>query len=590
MPGGFSIQGLQLHKVLQGAHKRYHELQDEDWKTEKDRRDEYIKQLSALIPNARNPEDVAALNNEIAAVIAAPREKPYKPKLIKTPSIQAPARNKGQRQGQSTQSTGKGAGGATPPPFDFAQLSAMLMGGGDGAPQHFGMPDVPQSQGGPPDSVGATPPTTVLPTASMVSMVPPVGAGSLGATGAPTPTLPMPSPAPMGLTPPAMPTGMPQMPQQVVTPPGRSVPEPSPLVGTLPGTPSPTPAPAGPQMAMATPPPIGAGATPPSVNPNELSVNLMGYEDRARLPYELNAEYGMSKTGRSLSSNAKPLITIKDLVSAADKGLDIVPDPSSPTGYSVIPRTGDELSLKRQAELADMGAKIDLNIARTKSLDVRDRLATERPALMRELAAARNAALERSAANRASTQGLRATMLVKNGYDKGVKVFRDMERSLSQLEGMIAQRTGPGDYGAIIQFVHGLDNTAAREGEVAMARSAASLANRFEQLIEKWKSGDLLADEVRQEFLSAARASNSAFQEHRNEIDQQYAYIADQNGIDKRMIGIPGASSSTGAPTPTPMPVVGATPSSPKAPARPSGGGAERWVRDPTTGKLRKAS
>lgn len=282
MAGGFSIQGLQLHKVLQGAHNRYRELQDEDWKVEKQRRDDIVAQLSGLIPHARTGVDIEAINADIAQIMEAPREKQARSKLLKTPSTQVP------KPAQPQQGAGTGAGGATPPPFDFKQLAAALMG----APEQSGLPDVPQSAGGPPDSISAMPPAGAVPPTSTqpAQMVPPVGAGSLGATGAPTPPV-------AGLTPPAV------MPQ-VQTPPGRSVPEPSPLVGTLPGTPSP-------QTAMATPPPMGAT---PSPTPRS---SFMGYEDRARLPFELASEFGVTKSGQSIT----PRLTIEELRDKTEREL-----------------------------------------------------------------------------------------------------------------------------------------------------------------------------------------------------------------------------------------------------------------------------
>jgi hypothetical protein len=572
MAGGFGIQGLQIHKVLKGAHDRYLELQDEDWKTEKARRGQYIEQLSALIPTARNQEDVAALNNEIAAVIAAPREKPYKPKLIKTPSIQAPKPMQGQGQ--------QGAGNATPPPFDFKQLSAALTG----APQQSGMPDVPQSAGGPPDSISAVPPEMAAllngagsapPTgAQPAQMVPPVGAGSLGATGAPTPQVP-------GLTPPALP-------QQVATPPGRSVPEPSPLVGTLPGTPS--PAPASPQTAAAVPPPINAT---PGATPGELPVNLMGYVERARLPYELNAEFGATKTGRPIggSTGNKPLVTIRDMIAAAKADRTIVSDPDSPTGYAVIPIEEENLTSAAKLKLDLDRSKLELNQIRGESIQHRDKIAELNIELQRERIALSREKNEVAMSHWVADNSIK----VGKNYEKSVQKFEEAKLNLGTVETMLAQATGPADYIAILTIIHNTDDTAAREGEVRVFRSAASLPDRLDQIWGKATEGDLLNGTVRAQMLAAIRASYAAMGTVRAQIDARYAHIADKFGLDRNAIFLPGSPyattqvAGTGTGAPTPPPVVGATPSSPKA-AAPATSTRERWVRDPKTGKLRKAS
>lgn len=563
MAGGFSVPGLQIHRVLKGASDRYRELQDEDWKIEKERRDQYVEQLSALIPTARTGADIEAINNEIAAVIAAPREKPYKPKLLKTPSVQAP-----QTQGRAAQGgksgSGSGSGGATPPPFDFAQLSRLLTG----APEPTGMPDVPQSQGGPPDSISALPTGAIPPTGPQpAQMVPPVGAGSLGATGAPTPPVP-------GLTPPALPLGMTGgLPQQVATPPGRNVPEPSPLVGTLPGTPSPTPAGAGPQAAP-TPPPIAAAQpTPPSP--------FMGYIERARLPYQLNAEFGVTKTGRPLNPNAKPLVTIKDMISAAKADRTIVPDPDSPTGFAVIPIEEENLTPAEKLKLDLDRSKLELNQIRGESIRHRDKLADLNSSLQRErldLARQKNAvAMSHWVAD--------TTIRVAKNYEASVKYFEEAKRNVVKIIADLEQATGPADYMAIVTTVHSIDQTAAREGEVETYRGAASITDRLKQILGRATEGDLLNGTTRAQMQAAVVAGVEALQPFREEIDARYGYTADQFGLDRRMVGVPGSSAAT------PPPVVGATPSSPKPkPTTSTKPSVERWERDPRTGKLRKAS
>lgn len=552
---GFSVPALQLHKVLQGAVNRVREHQEADWETEKSKRDAYMRQLTALIPTAATGADIEAINEEIARVQGEPREKQFKPRLIKTPSYAAPKAGAGAGAGGA----GAASGQPATPPFDFREVVAAITG----APTRSGMPDVPSAQGGPPESVGALPPDFAAiigagggagpgASAGAVPSIPPVGAGTLGGV--------------LG--------------GRVEPTPGRNVPEPSPLVGTLPGTPSPVSMGAAtPQMPSPSPSPPSTPALPtlPAVPPSP----FMGIRERAELPYQLNEQYGMNRSGKPVGGSAgKPLLTVKDLVSAARGGLEIVPDPTSPTGFAVVPRAQEDLSLTQRSKLATDASRIETDAARRRSMSVRDRLAEDRPDLMRELTQMRIDAAAMRSDVRERSRDLRDTGFVAGRYEKSVSAFREMARSLSQLEAMIGEATGPGDYGAIIQFVHSLDDTAAREGEVAMARSAASLANRLEGLFARWREGDLFTDDMRKEFVSAARASNSAFQAHRKEIDEQYGVIADEYGLDRRMIGIPGAARTTAS---------GSSGAGARSGARSgSSGSVERWERDPATGKLRK--
>ena len=524
--GDFSVPGLQIHKVISGATQRYRQLQEEDWQKEQARRDQYIAHLGRMMETAWDDETVDQLNAEMTRAMNEPPDKVFEPRPIKPPS-QFQSEQARQKKADATATAARR--GATPQGFDFKQAIQLMMSGADGAggaggpgaaagpDQSSPMPaDVPQSAGGPPDSIGAlpagiTPPSMIGgPTASaQPPTIPPFGAGSLSAaSGSPTP------PA-------------------VITPPGKSVPAPSPLVGTLPGTPSPTP---GAASAGLVPPPM---PTAPDAAPERPRGMFMGAESRARLPYELNAEYGMSKAGRPLGS--KPVMNVRDLVYAAEHGWDIAqvpPTPDAPLGFVVTPRDTADLSPIQQANLDKTKAQTRLFGARVIDADIGDSRIEQAANTKAEIGKLRLALTSAKDAKSASTAQLRITNAVATGYRAATQSLDESQSSYDQLAALLTADTGPADYMAILSAVHGIDNTAAREGEVKLFRNAASWDTRLAQAYLRLTTGQLLDDGSRQAILNAATTMNTAVQAKRALIDEQYATMAFEGDLNPISVGL----------------------------------------------------
>lgn len=277
---GFSIPSIMPSQVLSGAISRWREHQDAELADHRKRRDAYISHLGQLMNVARDGDTINWLSNEIVRAEETPDEKlaQFKGKPLPVPmSLQPPGTPApGAAKSGSGGASGGGSGAtATPPAFDFSHVMQAITG----------QSADPNAQGGDSGSDGGS-------VADQVSATPP--------------------PLPSGLsglftnaTPQLVPSGgggaSSGLPNVAMTPPGHSVPEASPLVGTLPGTPSPSMGssggvgPSGGQPPM-TPPSMPASvmaaaptSAPASATPPPFQPQFMGLADRAALAAQLKS-------------------------------------------------------------------------------------------------------------------------------------------------------------------------------------------------------------------------------------------------------------------------------------------------------------
>jgi hypothetical protein len=136
--------------------------------------------------------------------------------------------------------------------------------------------------------------------------------------------------------------------------------------------------------------------------------------------------------------------------------------------------------------------------------------------------------------------------------DTGVKYAKEVERyvkideSFAKVEALANTGTGAADYTLLLSFVHGVDDTAAREGEVKIAQSTVDLVTQARQMLNKWRTGQLLDPKMRANFVGAAKAMRDAVRPFREKIDQRYRKLAEKGNLDTEVIGLPSE-----APKPT---------------------------------------
>lgn len=531
--GQFSVPGVMISKVLSGATRRVREHQESARADEQSRRDKYVAHLGRLLDMADDDETVDQINEQIAKAIETPLEKPFKPQAIKPPSRFMPGASGAPGSGATPVTLGgkamgggvsAGAGAGATPQFDFRQLLNTITGRDQG-PADLAPPDMSAIPSGmtpggsaPSPTAGAGPFTGATP-----QLVPPMG--TMGMTGG--------------------------LPAAATPAPDRALPETPPMLGMMGGGgPAPGPVSKG-DMSAATPPPVAVGgepATPSPVTADPTQRRWATPSARAELPYILNEKYGMTKTGRALGGNSKPALTVSDLNTAARNGYDIVEVPKSPEyplGFALVPRARSELSLFGQS-------KIDTEAAKRASLKANAARADKLLSLKRELASISAAARSSKDAKTASRSSASLTLRAATAYSTLIKPFEEAQDNYHKLEAVLSQATGPADYQAILLAVHQIDDTAAREGEVKLFRNAASWDTRLSQALGRLTTGELLEPDNRQAILEAAAALNSAVQQRRAAVDEQYAAIASDAGLNPIAVGLgrsPDRDSSVTPPT-----------------------------------------
>lgn len=126
------------------------------------------------------------------------------------------------------------------------------------------------------------------------------------------------------------------------------------------------------------------------------------------------------------------------------------------------------------------------------------------------------AAVQRGGLNEGQAK-LSMDLFDKLNASQPVKQFGALQSQYSALENLILNKDkleGPGDISIVFTFMKSLDpNSVVRESEFEVAAKAGGLPERFVNEYNKLKDGSFLTDEMRQNFLSAARqAANSYVQ------------------------------------------------------------------------------
>jgi hypothetical protein len=100
-------------------------------------------------------------------------------------------------------------------------------------------------------------------------------------------------------------------------------------------------------------------------------------------------------------------------------------------------------------------------------------------------------------------------------------------RSLSSLDRAINQvGTGAGDIGILYRFINQMDDTAAREGELDLAQSAQSIADRLRTRFGNITEGTKLGPELRQQIVEELQIARKQLQDQRSLVLGNYRNMA----------------------------------------------------------------
>jgi hypothetical protein len=122
-----------------------------------------------------------------------------------------------------------------------------------------------------------------------------------------------------------------------------------------------------------------------------------------------------------------------------------------------------------------------------------------------------------------------------------VKQFGALQSQYSALENLILNKDkleGPGDISMVFTFMKSLDpNSVVRESEFEVAARAGGLPERFVNEYNKLKDGSFLTDEMRQNFLSAARQAANSYVQSANIERGKYVEQGSRFGLPEEYSG-----------------------------------------------------
>lgn len=370
--GQFSIPSIMPSQVLSGAIGRWREHQEADIAGDRARRDAYIAHLGQLMNVARDGDTINWLSNEIVRAEETPDEKlkDFKGKPLPVPMSMQPA---GTPQPGAPKAGAGSDAGATPPEFNFSHVMQAITGqsvapddqGGGGSDSGG---DVLGQVGVIPPALSGSPFTASTPSLAPTSLATPF-------TGAVPQLTPSPSPTPS--------SGLPSV---AMTPPGHSLPEPAPLVGSLPGM---TPPGLGPSLG------IGPSGGQPPMTPPPMPASMAGVTPAVPPP----APHVMSPAalgGLGGTAGATPPPFQPQFMGLADKAnlaaslkKDSAPDKSDPTpanmvaaarAHQVFQQAPDGTYFLRPMTKAELSlldtSKLDTDQAHIHSMQMQDTLRT----------------------------------------------------------------------------------------------------------------------------------------------------------------------------------------------------------------------
>ena len=137
-------------------------------------------------------------------------------------------------------------------------------------------------------------------------------------------------------------------------------------------------------------------------------------------------------------------------------------------------------------------------------------------------------------------------MKIQEKYTKSIQSLVDSEIQYNKMLSSFSAKNGPGDLAMIFGFMKMLDpGSVVRESEFSAAQDTAGLYQKLLVQAEKLKTGDLLTEPQRKNFLNLAKKYLEAGEMHASKIRYNKGYQVDKYGFDPANIfGVEIAPSS----------------------------------------------
>jgi len=127
---------------------------------------------------------------------------------------------------------------------------------------------------------------------------------------------------------------------------------------------------------------------------------------------------------------------------------------------------------------------------------------------------------------------------LRGEFDKLTKDHRDTFQMMNTIRASADQKTSQGDLALVVAFTKILDpGSVAREGEVRLTQSAASLMENTRAILPRLEKGQtLLDDATRRKYVQAAEEMFGKYNQAYKVLEGKYAGLAQRQGLDPKNI------------------------------------------------------
>ena len=200
-------------------------------------------------------------------------------------------------------------------------------------------------------------------------------------------------------------------------------------------------------------------------------------------------------------------------------------------GYSTTPTTlGQALGRMGQAALQGYGAGEDRLAA-----EAQRQAAAEKAAFDRRMSLAQFAQKEREIAGTSGAKSFGNEKQLRSEFDKQAKNFDEARLGFEKVQkaAMTDTPTGPTDLALIFGYMKVIDPTSVvREGEFATAEQAGGVSEQLRNLYNKVRTGQRLTEDVREQFVQAARTQFQPYMEMQRNIENRYTNLSKAYDLD----------------------------------------------------------
>jgi len=200
-------------------------------------------------------------------------------------------------------------------------------------------------------------------------------------------------------------------------------------------------------------------------------------------------------------------------------------------GYTTMPTTlGQAIGKMGQAALQGYAAGEDRALK-----EAQRKAAAEKAAFDRRMAIAEYRQKEREIGGASGAESFKNEKQLRGEFDKQAKNFDEARLGFEKVQkaAMTDTPTGATDLALIFGYMKVIDPTSVvREGEFATAEKAGGVSEQLRNLYNKVRTGQRLTEDVREQFVQAARTQFQPYMEMQTNIENRYTNLSQAYDLD----------------------------------------------------------